>query len=124
MQIGPTGHPERVIDFAYRGIHVTTLAAKAITNAYYGQKPRYSYFAGCSDGGREGLMEAQRYPEDFVGITAGAARGELHYTEYGLSRLERCHQQRRERKTYILTAAQLPIFHTAVLKTLRRFRRG
>jgi Tannase and feruloyl esterase len=60
------------IDFAYRGVHVTTLAAKALIEKYYGQKPKYSYFAGCSDGGREALMEAQRYPADFNGITAGA----------------------------------------------------
>jgi len=60
------------IDFAYRGVHVTTLAAKALIATYYGQPPRYSYFAGCSDGGREALMEAQRYPQDFNGITAGA----------------------------------------------------
>jgi hypothetical protein len=60
------------IDFAYRGVHVTTLAAKALIEKFYGQKPKYSYFAGCSDGGREALMEAQRYPDDFNGITAGA----------------------------------------------------
>lgn len=60
------------IDFAYRGNHVTALAAKALISAYYGQAPRYSYFSGCSDGGREALIEAQRYPADFNGIAAGA----------------------------------------------------
>lgn len=60
------------IDFAYRGVHVTTLAAKALIERYYGKKAKYSYFAGCSDGGREALMEAERYPGDFNGITAGA----------------------------------------------------
>jgi len=60
------------IDFAYRGVHVTALAAKALIERYYGRGPKYSYFAGCSDGGREALMEAQRFPEDFNGITAGA----------------------------------------------------
>jgi feruloyl esterase len=60
------------IDFSYRGVHVTTLAAKALISRYYGQGPKYSYFSGCSDGGREALMEAQRYPEDFNGIAAGA----------------------------------------------------
>lgn len=60
------------IDFAYRGVHVTTLAAKALIAGYYGQGPKYSYFSGCSDGGREALMEAQRYPEDFNGVAAGA----------------------------------------------------
>jgi hypothetical protein len=65
--------PQKRIDFAYRGVHVTSVVAKALTEKYYGQKPKYSYFAGCSDGGREALMEAQRYPQDFNGITAGAA---------------------------------------------------
>lgn len=60
------------IDFAYRGNHVTTLAAKALIRAFYGQPQRYAYFSGCSDGGREALIAAQRYPEDFDGIAAGA----------------------------------------------------
>ena len=60
------------IDFGYRGVHVVALAAKAIQAAYYGQAPKKSYFLGCSDGGREALMEAQRYPTDFDGIVAGA----------------------------------------------------
>jgi len=59
-------------DFAHRGVHVTALAAKALIKAYYGTAPRYSYFSGCSDGGREALIEAQRYPGDFDGIAAGA----------------------------------------------------
>ncbi len=66
------GHPEKVIDFGYRGIHETTLKAKAIIDAFYGDSPRRSYFASCSDGGREALMEAQRFPEDYDGIIAGA----------------------------------------------------
>jgi hypothetical protein len=60
------------VDFAYRGQHVTALATKAIIEKFYGQQPKYSYFSGCSDGGREALMEAQRFPEDFDGIIAGA----------------------------------------------------
>jgi hypothetical protein len=64
--------PQLRIDFGYRGPHVTSQAAKAIVTAYYGEAPRYSYFDGCSDGGREGLQEAQRYPADFNGIVAGS----------------------------------------------------
>jgi hypothetical protein len=64
-------HPEKSIDFGYRALKETTLAAKAIVAAYEGRAPRYSYFAGCSDGGREALMEAQRFPDDFNGILAG-----------------------------------------------------
>ncbi len=66
------GHPEKLIDFGYRAVHETNLQAQAIIRAFYGKDPTHSYFVGCSDGGREALMEAQRYPEDFAGIIAGA----------------------------------------------------
>jgi Tannase and feruloyl esterase len=66
------GHPEKVVDFGHRGIHEMTRVAKAMLRAFYGDAPRRSYFAGCSDGGREALMEAQRYPADYDGILAGA----------------------------------------------------
>lgn len=65
-------NPQTAVDFAYRAQHVTALAAKALIKRFYGHEPVYSYFNGCSDGGREALMEAQRYPEDFNGIAAGA----------------------------------------------------
>ena len=66
------GHPEKVIDFGYRAIHETAVRAKAILHAFYGESPRHSYFSTCSNGGRQALMEAQRYPEDYDGILAGA----------------------------------------------------
>jgi len=66
------GHPEKVIDFGYRAVHETNIQAKAIVRAFYGRDASISYFEGCSDGGREALMEAQRFPEDFDGILAGA----------------------------------------------------
>jgi len=65
------GHPEKVIDFAYRAAHETALVSKLIVAAYYGQGPRFSYWNGCSTGGRQGLVEAQRFPADFDGIIAG-----------------------------------------------------
>ena len=64
--------PQKRIDFAYRANHETALVAKALIRAFYGQGPRYSYFSGCSDGGREAMMEAERFPDDFDGISAGA----------------------------------------------------
>jgi feruloyl esterase len=66
------GHPEKVADFGHRGIHEMTRVAKAVVQAYYAKAAQRSYFAGCSDGGREALMEAQRYPADYDGILAGA----------------------------------------------------
>ena len=66
------GHPEKVVDFGHRGIHEMTRVAKEAVHAFYGKPVQRSYFAGCSDGGREGLMEAQRYPADYDGILAGA----------------------------------------------------
>jgi feruloyl esterase len=67
------GHPERLIDFAYRAVHEMTLAAKDIVVAYYGSGAVRAYFNGCSTGGRQALAEAQRYPADYDGIVAGAA---------------------------------------------------
>jgi feruloyl esterase len=66
-------HPEQGIDFAYRAVHEMTLAAKAVIAAFYSTVPKYSYWNGCSTGGRQALVEAQRYPEDYEGIVAGAA---------------------------------------------------
>jgi feruloyl esterase len=66
------GHPEKVIDFAYRAVHEMTVAAKSLIVAHYGRAARLSYWQGCSTGGRQGLMSALRYPEDYDGIIAGA----------------------------------------------------
>jgi len=66
------GHQEKLVDIAYRAIHEMTMQAKAIVNAYYSSAPKYSYFNGCSLGGRQGITEAQRYPADYDGIVAGA----------------------------------------------------
>lgn len=61
-----------IVDFAYRAVHDMTVVGKALTEAYYGKPPRYSYFTGLSTGGRQGLVEAQRYPDDYDGILAAA----------------------------------------------------
>jgi feruloyl esterase len=66
------GHPEKVIDFGYRAVHEMTVKAKAIVAAYYDKSAQYSYWNGCSSGGKQGLKEAQRYPNDYDGIIAGA----------------------------------------------------
>jgi len=66
------GHPEKLMDFGYRSVHETAVQGKATVSALYGTAPRLSYFNGCSGGGRMSFMEAQRFPEDFDGIIAGA----------------------------------------------------
>src|SRR5215216_4391718 len=79
-------HPEKLTDFAYRAIHEMTVQAKAIIAAYYSRAPRLSYWNGCSTGGRQGLMEAQKYPEDFDAIVAGApANYQTHLHAWDLS---------------------------------------
>ena len=65
------GHPEKVIDWAWRAVHVMTDAAKLVVRDHTGKLPEHSYFNGCSSGGHQALSEAQRFPEDFDGIIAG-----------------------------------------------------
>jgi len=65
------GHPQRINDYGYRAVHRTALDAEAIVTAFYGTPPQHDYFDGCSEGGGEGLSEAQRYPDDFNGIMVG-----------------------------------------------------
>jgi feruloyl esterase len=78
---GLFGHPERIKDFGYRAIHLMTVRGKEIADAFYRQNASKAYFAGCSTGGQNALMEAQRFPNDYDGILAGAAafnRTHLH----------------------------------------------
>lgn len=80
------GHPEKVKDFGWRAVHLTTERAKEIVAAYYGKPAAKAYFDGCSDGGREALMEAQRFPADYDGILAGApANNWVHMVSSGIA---------------------------------------
>jgi len=65
-------HPEKIVDFGWRAIHETAVQGKAFVKSYYGEPAKRSYFSSCSNGGRQALMEAQRFPEDYDGIIAGA----------------------------------------------------
>lgn len=102
------------IDYGYRAVHVVAVAAKAIVAAYYGRPPARSYWAGCSAGGREGLMEAQRYPRDFDGIIAGAPASlqtfNPLYTAWGIRANTDAGGQA------ILTTDKLSVLHAAVVK--------
>ena len=66
------GHPEKLVDFAWRAVHEMTVTAKAVVWTFYGDAPKLSYWNGCSTGGKQGLKEAQRFPDDYDGIVAGA----------------------------------------------------
>ncbi|MEA5124054.1 tannase/feruloyl esterase family alpha/beta hydrolase [Xanthomonas floridensis] len=102
-------------DFAYRGQHLTAVAAKALIRAYYGRSQRYAYFSGCSDGGREGLIEAQRYPNDFDGIIAGA--GALNFVvQNAVFHAWQARANTGADGKPVLLAARLPVLHAAVLK--------
>ena len=107
-------NPQAQIDFAYRGMHVTAQVAKAIIAKFYGHPAQYSYFNGCSDGGREALMEAQRYPDDFDGIAAGAPANDLveqNSFHHGWNVVT----NKDTNGHYILVAGKLPLIHKAVL---------
>jgi feruloyl esterase len=84
---GLFGHPERIKDFGYRAIHQMTVRGKEIAEAFYHQDSKKAYFAGCSTGGQNALMEAQRFPNDYDGILAGAPafnRTHLHIAAISL----------------------------------------
>jgi feruloyl esterase len=81
------GHPEKLVDFGYRAMHEMAIQSKLVIQAYYKRAPRLSYYQGCSTGGRQGLMAAQRYPEDFDAIVAGApVYNQLHLNESQVAR--------------------------------------
>src|ERR1700761_6904984 len=78
-------HPEKIKDFGWRAVHLTAERSKAVINAYYGKNADKAYFDSCSDGGREALMEAQRFPKDYDGILAGApANNWVHLISSGV----------------------------------------
>ena len=106
------GHPEKMIDFAYRSVHAMTVAAKAIIAAFYGQGPAVSYWNGCSTGGRQGLTEAQRYPSDYNAVIAGApANNRIHLYAWSLSIAQTVHK---DEANYI-PPSKYAVIHSAAL---------
>jgi len=104
------GHPEKIVDYGYRGVHEMTVNAKTVVKAFYGADAKTVYFASCSNGGRQALMEAQRFPDDYDGIIAGApANAWVPMVTRGLKEL-----QTLDGAGYI-PAAKIPAINQAVL---------
>jgi Tannase and feruloyl esterase len=106
------GHPEKLIDFGYRAIHETTVFAKPVIDAFYGAAPKVAFFNGCSTGGRQAITEAQRYPNDFDGIVAGASAWDgmrMHAIRVAVSQLVN------RNADGVIPAAKFPMIHAAVL---------
>jgi Tannase and feruloyl esterase len=107
------GHPEKWADFGYRAVHETTVKSKAIIAAYYGRSARLSYWNGCSTGGRQGFMEAQRFPTDYDGIIAGAPAN--YMTRLSAQYVWVAQALHKEEGSFI-PPAKLPVLHDAVLQ--------
>ncbi|NAS95719.1 tannase/feruloyl esterase family alpha/beta hydrolase [Pseudomonas syringae pv. actinidifoliorum] len=106
--------PQKRADFAHRSVHLTAVASKKLIAAFYGKHAEYAYFSGCSDGGREALIAAQRYPDDFNGIIAGApalnfqVQKTLYHGWMARSNIGPDGKP-------VLLASRLPLLHKAVL---------
>jgi feruloyl esterase len=107
------GHPEKLIDFGYRSIHETAVQGKATVAALFGKQPTLSYFEGCSGGGRQSFMEAQRFPEDFDGIIAGAPG--FDRTDAGFQTIGMAQATHMSPESYI-PPAKYPLIHEAAIK--------
>lgn len=105
------GHPEKVIDFAYRSEHEMAVTSKAVINAFYGNAPKFSYWNGCSAGGRQAMKEAQMFPGDFDGIIAGAPGLDWSGRTAQAVRIAQALQNEQAR----LTPAKAQVLHGAVM---------
>jgi feruloyl esterase len=106
------GQPEKLIDFGYRSVHETAVQGKATTAALYGTAPRFSYFNGCSGGGRQSFMEAQRYPQDFDAIIAGAPG---YDRTHGAFQSLRAAQATHKTPASFIPATKYPAIHRAAI---------
>jgi tannase/feruloyl esterase len=104
-------HPEKITDFAYRAVHNTAVESKALITAFYGKAPKYSYWNGCSTGGRQALVEVTKFPDDFDGVLAGApANPHIHLHAAGVERAVELIKNNAP-----LTQAKIETLHNAVL---------
>jgi len=105
-------HPEKVVDFAWRAMHEMTVHSKTLIESYYERPPGLSYYQGCSTGGRQGMMSAQRFPEDFDAIIAGAPV----YNQLALNAVQ-FHNMKTliENRALALSAEKVQLLHEAIL---------
>jgi len=115
------GHPEKLVDFGWRAMHEMTVHSKSMIETFYESAPRLSYYQGCSTGGRQGMIAAQRFPEDFDAIIAGAPVNNqltLNTTQlYNLKTLI-------ENRSLTLSADEKQLLHDAVLAACEDTARG
>ena len=111
------GHHEKYVDFGYRAVHEMTVKAKAIIAAYYGAPPREAYWNGCSQGGRQGITEAARYPSDYDGVIAGAPA--IEYMQLHAARLALNLLVHRSADSYI-PPEKYALIHRAALEACDR----
>lgn len=106
------GHPEKMLDFGYRAVHVTAVAGKAIIKAFYGNAQKEAYFNGCSTGGRQALNAVQRYPADFNGVIAGAPVNPM--TRLHMGSMYNTTFAHKDEENYI-PPSKYPMIHKAVI---------
>jgi len=106
-------HPEKVVDFGWRSVHEMTVTAKQVIGAYYGDGPQYSYWFGCSAGGRQAMKEVQRFPEDYDGIIAGAPGNDWMGRAAGSLRVAKRLEANEEAR---LSDDEVQLVHAAVLE--------
>jgi feruloyl esterase len=111
------GHPDRLANYGHVAVHRTAETAKAIVRAYYGRAAQYSYFEGCSNGGRQALMEAQRYPQDFDGLLAGAPAYDFTSIAAGfVKNIKAVFPTRNSARTPVVTPDNLALIGRAALE--------
>jgi len=109
-------HPEKLIDWSYRAVHEMTVDSKLIVRAFYGKLAKLSYWNGCSPGGKQGLTEAQRYPNDFDGIVAGAPANYITHLQAGGVYTSWVRLKDGENGAAFIPPSKFPVLHKAALQ--------
>jgi feruloyl esterase len=106
------GHPEKVVDFSYRSVHEMTMKAKTVVDAFYGTRPTVSVWNGCSQGGRQGIAEAVRYPTDYDAVVAGAPAVNWIHLHAGRMAINRAVNAT---PASVIPTSKYPVIHRAAL---------